>query len=145
MKMMSKKEFLTVFKKTPRVTVDTVIKDRRGILLIKRSIKPDKGKWHFPGGTVLYKEKIFHAAKRKAREETGLEVKIKKFLGVFEYIRYKEPGYTHIINLVFLAEPIRGRLWGNARTAGKELKFFKKLPRNMIPEQRKILQGKLIR
>ncbi len=145
MRTLSKREFRTVFKKIPRVAVDLVIKNRRGILLIKRSIKPDKGKWHFPGGTVFYKEKIFHAAKRKAREETGLEVKIKKFLGVFEYMRWKEPGYTHIINFIFLAEPIRGKLRGDERTAGKELKFFKKLPRNMIPEQRKILQGKLIR
>lgn len=145
MRTLTKKEFDKVFKKTPRVTVDLIIKDKRGLLLIKRGIRPDIGKWHFPGGTVYYKEKIFHAVKRKAREETGLQVKIKKFLGIFEFMRWKYPGYAHIIDLVFLCEPVRGKLKGNARFAGKTLRFFKKLPKNVLPDQIKILNGKLIK
>ncbi len=148
MRKLSKKEFDTVFKKVPRVTVDIIIKDRRGILLIKRSIKPDIGKWHLPGGTVWYKEKIIDAVRRKAKEETGLEIRIKKFLGIFEFFRWKEPGYGHIIDLVFLSEPTGGKLKGNAKTAGTILKFFKRLPKNILlpdnvvtQEQKKIFQG----
>lgn len=150
MKKLSEKDFHRIYQKVPRVTVDVIIKDRRGILLIKRSIKPDIGKWHLPGGTVNFKENLIDAAKRKAKEETGLQVRIKKFLGIFEYVkRWKEPGYEHVIDLVFLAEPIRGRLKGNKK-AGKVLKFFKRLPKNMIlPEsmisttidEKKIFQG----
>ena len=142
MKRLSKKEWSSIFKKVPRVTVDLVIKDKRGILLIKRAIKPDIGEWHFPGGTVFYKERIADAVKRKAREETGLQIRIKKFLGIIEFMKWKEVGYTHIIDLVFLVKPIRGKIKGDARLAGTDLKFFKRLPKNMIPEQRKILKGK---
>lgn len=152
MKRLSEEDFHRIYQKVPRVTVDIVIKNKRGILLIKRSIKPDIGKWHLPGGTVGYKEKLVDAVKREAREETGLKVRIKEFLGVFEYMRWKEPGYGHIIDLVFLAEPISGKMKGDAKRAGKVLRFFKKLPRNMIlPESmipmstdpKIILQGKL--
>ena len=142
LKWLSKRDWNFIFSRVPRVTVDIVIKDKRGILLIKRSIRPDKGEWHFAGGTVRYKEKLLHAVKRKAYDETGLQVKVKKFLGICEFTKWRYPGYTHIIDLVFLAEPIRGKIKGNAKEAGTELRFFKKLPKNMIPEQRKILQGK---
>lgn len=145
MKRMSLREFNHVFRRTPRVTVDLVVKDKRGILLIKRGIKPDIGKWHFPGGTVYYKERIFHAVKRKAKEETGLQIEIKKFLGVLELMRWKYPGYSHIIDLVFLVEPIRGKLRGNLKYGGNIMKFFKRIPKDILPDQRKILEGRLIK
>ncbi|MBI2547426.1 MAG: NUDIX hydrolase [Candidatus Aenigmarchaeota archaeon] len=145
MKFLSKKVWNIVFKKVPRVTVDIVIKDGRGVLLIKRTIKPDIGKWHFPGGTVQFKEKILHAVRRIAKMETGLQIRIKRFLGIFEFMRWKETGYNHIIDLVFLAEPTRGKIKGNPKFGGKTLNFFKKIPSNIIPDQRKILKGKLIK
>jgi len=146
MKVLSKKEFNTIFKKVPRVTVDLVIKDKRGVLLIKRSIRPDIGKWHLPGGTVQFKEKLLHAVKRKGREETGLQVSVKKFLGIIEFMRWKYPGYSHIVDLVFLVGPVRGKLKGDKRYGGDVLKVFKKLPKNMITEQRKfLLQNKVIK
>ena len=145
MKKLSEEDFHRIYQKVPRVTVDIAIKDKRGVLLIKRSIKPDIGKWHLPGGTVGYKEKLVDAVKREAREESGLQIRIKKFLGMVELMKWKEPGYGHIIDFVFLAEPIRGKLKGNVKKAGKILKFFKKLPENMIPEQKKILEEKLVK
>ena len=145
MKMLAKKEWNNVFKKVPRVTVDLIVKDKRGVLLVKRSITPWKGKWHFPGGTVFYKEKLLDAVKRKAKEETGLKIKIKKFLGVLEFMGRRRPGYSHIVDLVFLVEPISGRLKGDPKLGGKVLKFFKKIPKNIISEHRKALEGKLLK
>lgn len=139
MKVLSRKEFDIIFSKVPRVTVDIVAKDERGVLLIKRAIRPDIGKWHLPGGTVEFKEKLLHAVKRKAREETGLQIDIKKFLGIIEFVRWKYPGYSHIVDFVFLVKPVRGKLKGNKKFGGDVLKFFKKLPKNMIIEQRKLL------
>lgn len=140
MKELSIKDFKSIYQKVPRTTVDLVIKDGRGVLLIKRSIKPEMGKWHFPGGTLKYKEKIIHALKREAKEETNLKVRIKKFIGVFEITQWKEPGYGHTVDLVFLAEPIGGKLKGNVKKAGDVLKFFKKVPENTIDYQKRILQ-----
>ena len=79
------------------------------------------------------------------KEETGFEVKIKKLLGVLEFIRWKEAGYTHIITPVFLTEPVGGELKGDPKTAGSELRFFKKLPKNMILEHKKFFQGEFIK
>ncbi|MBI2545213.1 MAG: NUDIX hydrolase [Candidatus Aenigmarchaeota archaeon] len=145
MKILSKKDFNIVFSKTARVTVDLVIKDERGVLLIKRDIYPDIGTWHLPGGTVHYKEKILDAVKRKAKEETGLQVKIEKFLGVCEHMKWRSPGYSHIIDLVFLCKPLKGKLKGDSRYGGEELKFFKKIPKNLMSVQKAIFQGKLLK
>lgn len=139
MKKLSKIEWNFIFRRVPRVTVDVIIKDRRGVLLIKRSINPVIGQWHLPGGTLGFKESLLHAVKRKAREETGLQVKVKKFLGIIEFARWREPGYRHIIDLVYMAEPVRGRLNGNAELAGKTLRFFKTVPKNTLIEQKKFM------
>lgn len=144
MRKLTNKEYNYIFKKTARVTVDILIKDKRGVLFIKRDIRPDIGKWHLPGGTVYYKEKIVDAIKRKAKEETGLQIKIKKFLGVFEFMRQREPGNTHIVDLVFLVKPVGGKLKGDSRYGGKTLRFFRKLPKNMMAEHKKVLEGRLI-
>jgi ADP-ribose pyrophosphatase YjhB (NUDIX family) len=117
------------------------LKDKRGILLIKRRIAPWKGACHFPGGTVQYKESLFHAAKRKAESETGLKVRIKEFLGVIQFFENNmRSGYGHIIDFEFLAEPIGGRLRTDYQ--GLDIRFFKKLPKNIITQQRDFLLNK---
>jgi 8-oxo-dGTP diphosphatase len=60
----------------PAVTVDVVIftvrKDELKVLLIKRALKPYKGRWALPGGFVGIDESLIDAAKRELREETGV-------------------------------------------------------------------------
>ncbi len=92
MKLLSKREWNSIFSKVPRVTVDVVAKDRRGVLLVKRAIRPDIGKWHLPGRTVNFKEKLLDAAKRVAREETGLQVRVKKTFGCYRIYAMEIPG-----------------------------------------------------
>ena len=64
---------LNVLTQGPLVTVDTIIKVKGGIVLIKRS-NPPFG-WALPGGFVDYGESLEEAAYREAYEETGLKVK----------------------------------------------------------------------
>ncbi|MBU0975306.1 NUDIX domain-containing protein, partial [Patescibacteria group bacterium] len=73
------KTFKYIYRKVPRLCVDVIVKTPRGIILTKRSIPPAKGWWHIPGGTILWGETVEQAVKRVAREEVGVEVKIKKF------------------------------------------------------------------
>jgi 8-oxo-dGTP diphosphatase len=73
-----------VFKFIPRFTVDVIIKKGSSILLTKRDIPPFRGYWHLPGGTIRYGERIKEAVKRVAKEETGLKVKIKKLIGIYD-------------------------------------------------------------
>ena len=124
---LTRKEFFAIYKKVPRLTVDAVIKSKDGIVLVKRDIEPGKGKWHLPGGSVFYGEKLEAAVKRKAFEETGLRVKVKKFLLVheipFRHVR------RHDVTLVYLAQPTGGNL--RAGKGNRDARFFKKLPRNI--------------
>mmetsp|Transcript_16867 Transcript_16867/g.34722 ORF Transcript_16867/g.34722 Transcript_16867/m.34722 type:complete len:242 (+) Transcript_16867:63-788(+) len=54
------------------VLVRTTKDGKKECLLVKRSSEPVKGVWWWPGGRMLKGETFFDAAKRKAKQETGL-------------------------------------------------------------------------
>lgn len=84
-----------------RVAADLVIEHDEKIVLIKRKFDPFKGMWCLPGGHVEHGEQVETAAKREAKEETGLDVGLKALLGV-----YDAPGRDPrgpIISLVYAA------------------------------------------
>ncbi len=83
----------------PVPTVDIIIEVPGGIVLIKRK-NPPYG-WAIPGGFVDYGESLEDAARREAKEETGLEVRLLCQLGA-----YSEPSRDprqHTISTVFVA------------------------------------------
>lgn len=66
------------------LSVRAVIYDKQGrLLLLKRSMKSRNypGKWEFPGGKVDPGERFDDAMLREVREETGLNVRLKSFIG----------------------------------------------------------------
>jgi len=88
--------------KKPSVTVDGVIIKNGKILLIKRRNEPFKGMWALPGGFVEYGERVEDAVIREIREETGLNARIKKLIGVYSDPKRDPRGHT--ISIVFLLE-----------------------------------------
>ena len=87
--------------KNPVPTVDVIIElgNKGEIVLIKRR-NPPLG-LAIPGGFVDYGERVEDAAVREAREETGLNVKLKYLLGV--YSDPKRDSRLHTISTVFVA------------------------------------------
>ncbi len=91
--------------RTPLLATDVVIKlwengRFRGIVLIER-LNPPKG-LALPGGFVEVGESVEEAALREMKEETGLEVKLKRLLGV-----YSDPSRDprgHVVSVVFVAD-----------------------------------------
>jgi 8-oxo-dGTP diphosphatase len=86
---------------TPLLTVDTVIIYKGKLVLIKRKNPPFQGYFALPGGFVEVGETVETAAVREAKEETGLEVRLLKLLGV-----YSEPSRdprSHTVSVCFLA------------------------------------------
>jgi len=82
------------------LTVDAVIVHDNGIVLIKRRNEPFKDHYALPGGFVEYGESVEEALVREAKEETGLEVKPVKLVGV--YSRPDRDPRGHTVTVAFL-------------------------------------------
>lgn len=119
------REFKRLLKMVPFLCVDIVIVNKKGeFLLSKRTYPPKTGCWHVPGGFVGYNERLIDTAKRKALEETGLKIKIKKYLGYYDDPKQDSRG--HVIVHAFLAKAVGGKLKNDSG-----LKWFKKRPKGM--------------
>lgn len=94
--------------KTPLLTVDCVIYDRQGrVLLIRRKNPPFQGAFALPGGFVEIGETVEDACRREVMEETGLKVTKLRLAGV-----YSAPGRDprgHTCSVVYLAERWSGK------------------------------------
>lgn len=89
---------------------------------MKRRFEPFKDCWAFPGGIVEYGETVENAAIREAKEETGLDVRIERLIGVYSDPNRDPRG--HYVSVCFLCEPVGGTLKTSEET--KEVKAFTK-------------------
>lgn len=129
---LSDKDYDSIYRRIPRLCVDLVIKDPKGVLLSNRQIEPYKSFWHLPGGRVRFRESLSQAITRIAREETGLKVKMDKLLGSMEFLRETQNGRKrHTVSLVFMARKLSGQIKGSRQA--QEVKYFKDRPKKMHP------------
>src|SRR5919109_2433206 len=89
----------------PEVAVGAVVQRGDEVLLIRRARGTAVGQWSIPGGRVEFGEGLKAAVAREVREETGLEVRVGRFLGWAERIG-DDPGPYHYVILDFAAEPV---------------------------------------
>jgi 8-oxo-dGTP diphosphatase len=85
-----------------RVRVSTVVIHRNEILLIHR--REARFYWVLPGGGLEQGESLTACATREMREETGLDVRIRRLLYVGEVL--SPSGEKHLLDLIFLGELI---------------------------------------
>ena len=80
------KTYSQIVRHVPILCVDLLIKDEsERYLLLKRKSEPLKNEYYLPGGRVFLGEKLEDAARRKAREETGVIVSGKLVIaGIYE-------------------------------------------------------------
>ena len=83
------------------LTADVVILHNGGVVLVKRKHEPFKDHYALPGGFVEYGERIEEAAVREAKEETGLDVKLLRLVGVYSDPKRDPRGHT--VTVAFLA------------------------------------------
>jgi 8-oxo-dGTP diphosphatase len=89
------------FPPTPALTVDCVVFDPQGrVLLIRRGREPFKGCYALPGGFVDVGETIDEGCRRELREETGLTVGDLLLVGVYSDPSRDPRGHT--VSTVFL-------------------------------------------
>jgi len=66
-----------IFYLDPKVVACSIVEMEGRIVLLKRAIDPQKGKWVLPGGYVDRGEEVKAAALRETEEECGLKIHAK--------------------------------------------------------------------
>jgi colanic acid biosynthesis protein WcaH len=88
--------FKTVIDSTPLVSIDLVVRDDTGqVLLGQRLNRPAKGFWFVPGGRIFKSESLASAFRRLTLDELGVEIDIAdaRYLGLYEHF-YDDSIYT---------------------------------------------------
>lgn len=97
--------------KTPLLAVDCIVFDREDrLLLIKRANPPFKGSHALPGGFAEMGETVEAAALRELHEETGIEGKIQRLVGVYSDPKRDPRGHT--VSVAFLVRPRSTKVMG---------------------------------
>jgi len=94
----------------PLVGVGGVVVAGGRALLIRRGGPPLAGQWSIPGGMLELGESIEEGVRRELQEETGIEVRVRDLIEVFERIIPGEGGRTryHFVIVDYLCEMVRG-------------------------------------
>jgi ADP-ribose pyrophosphatase YjhB (NUDIX family) len=121
--------------RNPVPTVDIIIEITGRIVLIERK-NPPHG-WALPGGFIEYGESAEDAARREAKEETGLELtELKQF---HCYSDPKRDPRHHTISVVFIARA-SGQPMAGDDAAHLDLFDQNTLPEKIAFDHRRILE-----
>lgn len=88
----------------PRAGSAVLVQHNNKFLLGRRNKENAYGMWVIPGGGIDWGESAQNAGKREIKEETNLDIEIKKFLCVKEIINL--PGNYHAVVFFHLAEAL---------------------------------------
>lgn len=114
---------------------------RDGKILFQR--RTDNGKWGLIGGLLEMNETYEQAALREIREETGLEVQLENFLGIFHNhnMVWSNGDAAHVIAAMFTASIVSGE--PRIDEESYELRFFgqEELPEVFAEDHRAALDA----
>lgn len=95
------------------------------VLLVKRGVEPGKGKWALPSGFIEIDETPERACLRELKEETGLDGKNLRLLGV-----YSQPSVMYK-NVLIIGYEVDAT---GALTAGSDSLIARFFPPSELPE-----------
>lgn len=116
--MLPRDAFAAVVRDTPLISIDLVVQDEAGqILLGLRRNRPAQNFWFVPGGRIRKDETLDGAFARLVREELGIDrVRSQaRFLGAYEHLyednALGEPGFgTHYVVLACVLDVKRAEI-----------------------------------
>jgi len=129
------KIYRKILESMPIPTVDAITVHDGKFLLLKRNNPPVKGEWWLPGGRIRKGEELEEAVKREVLEETGLECKIIRQIGVINQI-FPE---CHTISIYYLVES--ESLDVKLNEEHSDYKWVEKLPENSHPYLRTMIKN----
>jgi 8-oxo-dGTP diphosphatase len=110
-------------------TASAFILDGDGrVLLARRAIEPDAGLWDVPGGFLEEGEDPVDGLRRELREETGLEIEVGDFVGLFTDTYGDGPDASHVLNLVW-----ETRLAAGEPVPGDDVAELRWFPKDALP------------
>jgi 8-oxo-dGTP diphosphatase len=98
------------YPKRPYVGVGGVVIHGGRVLLIRRGGPPLEGRWSIPGGMLEVGETLVEGVRRELLEETGVEVRVRDLIEVFERIQPDSEGRMryHFVVIDYLCEAAAG-------------------------------------
>lgn len=109
----------------PVVAAGVLVEDGGGrVLFVRRAKEPARGLLAFPGGFVDFGETAEGAARREAREETGLEVHDLAFLGSWPNL-YEWKGLTYPVADLYFTGRVRDGSRASARHEVDEILWLR--------------------
>ncbi len=96
-----------VFYLTPAPVTCVLVERDGAVLLVRRRYPPQAGKWCLPAGFIEQGESPEESAAREVKEETGLDVRITRYLGSWAS---DEDHRTPVASIAFEGEVVGGTL-----------------------------------
>jgi len=107
-------------------TAVVVFNERQELLLVQRAVEPGKGRWCLPGGFQETDETPEQCAGRELLEETGIDGRIERLIGME---MSPHPWYRAVLVIGYLASARGGRL-----AAGDDAAAAAYFPLRQLPE-----------
>ncbi|GEO72589.1 ADP-ribose pyrophosphatase [Levilactobacillus zymae] len=100
-----------------------LLNDRQQVLL---NLRTDTHNWSLPGGYLEYGETYAQAMVREYKEDSGIDVKIVRSLGVFDKgeTRYPNGDVTQVICQLYLVAAVGGHTLDQATDETLDLQYF---------------------
>ena len=118
----------------PKLAAVVLVTMEDKLVLVRRDIEPAMGRWSFPSGYVDRHEAVADAAVREVKEETGLEVELNGFVGLYSR------GGSPIVLAAYSAQVIGGRLSPGAEVQETGLFDPDELPPLPFPHNEEIIR-----
>jgi len=129
--------------------IDIVIHNKGKVLLVYRNEEPAKNQWWVPGGRQKRLEIGKKAVIEKTKQETGLDIKVEKMIGVYEEIFDKTPFHdeevkTHHLIRAYLVKPINGDQQVKIDKTSLDYKWIDKMDESLHPYVRRVLKDSYV-
>jgi len=130
-----------IFWANPKPVVSAILTVNNKILMLQRDKDPLKRYWVLPGGFIEYEETSQQAIKREVKEETGLDIDIKKIIGT--YLINNDPRGNHIDIIYIVTTKDFSRIKINNENIQFKLFSYKNIPKLIAYKHREAIRDYL--